>query len=612
MYSCKSIGNRVSRDGRIIAIDVFYNGVNFSLCNVYAPTNHKCQGKFLQILNEFISSNLNITQLIAGGDWNATLENIDKKGGILWKPTAYRNSIVSMMQELDLIDIFRKQKPNTKSYSYESKYLKVKSRIDYFLIAKQLTNYVQSVDTKTSITPDHKAIKLSMKLPKATRGPGLWKFNNSLLKDKEYIKQITDSYPIIREKYADIEDKRLKWELIKMEIRSITIPFAAHKAKQFRNQESDLQKRLDEIDKSINNSRDDQNIEAKLEEYDRLKNELNRLYEMKGKGAIFRSKVRWLENGEKPTKYFFNMEKRNYNRKVISELKRPDGKTVVNEQEIMSEIQSFYEKLYSSDIDHNDSVFNNFGLDLKFPILSDEEKTNLEGKITLEECEKILKTFQNGKSPGDDGFTAEFYKTFFKLLGQDLVSSFNAAFDAGEMSISQRRGVITLIPKEESNLLLLSNWRPITLLNVDYKIASKVIAKRIERVLPSLIHPDQTGFMTGRYIGQNIRLINDIIQQTEQQKIPGILILLDFQKAFDSLEWSFIQNTLTLFNFGNEIKKWISTFYMNSESSVLNNGFCTNYFKLSRGVRQGCPLSPLSLYLSRRSTSYQNTTRQNN
>ena len=94
-----------------------------------------------------------------------------------------------------------------------------------------------------------------MKLPKATRGPGLWKFNNSLLKDKEYIKQITDSYPIIREKYAGIEDKRLKWKLIKMEIRSITIPFATHKAKQFRNQESD---------KSINNSRDDQNIEAKL------------------------------------------------------------------------------------------------------------------------------------------------------------------------------------------------------------------------------------------------------------------------------------------------------------------------------------------------------------
>jgi len=123
------------------------------------------------------------------------------------------------------------------------------------------------------------------------------------------------------------------------------------------------------------------------------------------------------------------------------------------------------------------------------------------------------------------------------------------------MSVSQRRGVITLLPKEDANLLILSNWRPITLLNVDSKIASKVIVKRIERVLPSLIHPDQTGFMKGRYIGQNIRLINDIIQQTELQKIPGILLLLDFPKAFDTLEWPFIQNTLNLFNFGNGIKK---------------------------------------------------------
>ena len=117
-----------------------------------------------------------------------------------------------------------------------------------------------------------------------------------------------------------------------------------------------------------------------------------------------------------------------------------------------------------------------------------------------------------------------------------MVSSFNAAFDIGEMSVSQRRGVITLLPKEDSNLLLLSNCRPITLLKTDIKIASKDIAKRIERVLPSIIHPDQPGFMKGRYIGQNIRLINDIIQQTELQKIPGILLFLDFQKAFDTLE----------------------------------------------------------------------------
>jgi len=141
------------------------------------------------------------------------------------------------------------------------------------------------------------------------------------------------------------------------------------------------------------------------------------------------------------------------------------------------------------------------------------------------------------------------------------------------MSISQRRDVITLIPKEDSDLELLNNWCPITLLNLDYKIMSTVIAKRIERILPHLVCSDQSGFVKGRYIGQNVRLINDILEQTKVQNIPGILLQLDFQKAFDTIEWKFIQNAIVLFNFGESIQRWISNFYSNIQSSALNNGF---------------------------------------
>ena len=125
----------------------------------------------------------------------------------------------------------------------------------------------------------------------------------------------------------------------------------------------------------------------------------------------------------------------------------------------------------------------------------------------------------------------------------------------GELSISQRRGIITLTPKEDGSLLDLSNWRPITLLNVDFKIAAKAIAKRFEPILPVLIHPDQTGFVKGRYIGENIRLINDIMEITKSQNLPGILTSLDCRKAFDSLEWPFIMKTLDYFNFGSDIKR---------------------------------------------------------
>ena len=137
------------------------------------------------------------------------------------------------------------------------------------------------------------------------------------------------------------------------------------------------------------------------------------------------------------------------------------------------------------------------------------------------------------------------------------------------------------------DLSTLANWRPITLLNLDYKIASKAIARRLENVLALLMNP-----------GQNIRLINDIREQTKVQNIPGILLQLDLRKAFDTIEWEFIQRTIALFNFGESIQRWISIFYSNTESAVLNNGFCTNYFHLSREVRQGCPLSPYVFVLA--------------
>ena len=107
-----------------------------------------------------------------------------------------------------------------------------------------------------------------------------------------------------------------------------------------------------------------------------------------------------------------------------------------------------------------------------------------------------------------------------------------------------------------------------------------------------LTNSDQSGFMKERFIGQNIRLINDILDQTKLQNVSGILLQLDFRKAFDTVEWPFIQQTLSKFNFGDSLKRWVQTFYCNAESSTLNNGLCTKQIPLSRGVRQGCPLSP--------------------
>ena len=112
-----------------------------------------------------------------------------------------------------------------------------------------------------------------------------------------------------------------------------------------------------------------------------------------------------------------------------------------------------------------------------------------------------------------------------------------------------------------------------------------------------MIYSHQTEFVKGRYIEQNVRLLEGILENTDIKKLPGIVLFMDFEKAFDTIEWSFIQNVLRRFNFGQDIRKRISVLYSDVESAVLNGGYSTNYFKVSRGVRQGCPLSPLSFVL---------------
>ena len=581
-------------DGRVVLINAYFKTFKFSLCNIYAPNNAALQKVFIENLAEILISKADISNLIVVGDWNVTLEAVDKKGGIQWKPSVYRDLLVQFMDELNLVDILRIKNPGKKCFTYESSALKMKSRIDFFLIPKSLIASTKTADIKTAIAPDHKAIRLNLQCEIKKRGPGLWKFNNSLLNDDTFVDLITTNYPLICSKYAYLANLNLKWEMIKMEIRSLTIPYAKNKAKKVRNLEKQLESSIESLENKIN-THPDNDTDAEQQEYERLKNELRRIYEERADGAIFRSKIRWIEHGEKPTKYFFNMERRNYNKKTITELTVAGGTTISKEDDILVEIRSFYENLYNTDLgDDSTSLFQDFTdtLKTKLPKLSEDQRDVIEGKLTLEECRKALMSLRCGKSPGEDGFTVEFYKFFFELLGREFLDSINASYDQNELSISQRRGVITLIPKEDANLKDLSNWRPITLLNVDYKIASKAIATRIEKVLPLLINSNQTGFVKGRYIGENIRVINDILEQTKAQDIPGILLLLDFRKAFDTLEWGFIQNTLDLFNFGSNIKQWVKTFYNNTESSVLHNGFTTNYFKLSRGVRQGCPLSP--------------------
>ena len=150
---------------------------------------------------------------------------------------------------------------------------------------------------------------------------------------------------------------------------------------------------------------------------------------------------------------------------------------------------------------------------------------------------------------------------FWKHLGHFIVRSINFGFKKGELSVRQKEGIITCIPKENKSRYNMKNYRPISLLNCIYKIASDAIANRFKTTLHKLIHKDQTGFISGRYLGENSRLVYDIMHCAEQYNLKGLLLLIDFEKAFDSISWSFINKVLSFFGLGKSIISWVNLFF---------------------------------------------------
>ena len=152
--------------------------------------------------------------------------------------------------------------------------------------------------------------------------------------------------------------------------------------------------------------------------------------------------------------------------------------------------------------------------------------------------------------------------------------------------------IITLIEKKGKDKRLIKNWRPISLINVDAKIISKALAKRVEKVVPYLIHANQNAFVKCRSIFDALRTIDDVVDYTKRNCLPGILIAIDFEKAFYTPEFNFLIRTLHKFNFGPSFIHWIRILYKDISSAVMKKGFTTGHFPLERGVRQGDPLSP--------------------
>lgn len=599
-FEYKVHGELKDKGGNYLILDMSISRLRFSLLAVYGPNDDdpSFYGNLLDQVLKFEN-----TSIIAVGDWNIVQNySIDTKNYKQENNTRAQAKLSDIMSVLDLNDIWRQRNPDVRHFTWRGPHGKL-SRLDYFLVSSDIESFVSRSDIGYSYRSDHCPVILELILNNQDRGRGTWKFNNSLLSDKDYVQKVKQVISDIISEYSipssddntDVEfsiSHQLLWDTMKMKIRGMTIAYTSHLKKEKVKEESRLEVLLKQKQGEYDSSSG--NIQL-YEEINVIEKQLQENRENKIRGMVARAKAKWQAEGEKSSRYFCNLEKRHYVEKLIPKLISDDNSEITDLKSIISEQVKFYKKLYSTssptlDDSHKQLFFDDHNPFIKK--LDNVQKEMCEGALTYQECLMALKNMKNYRSPGLDGFTTEFYKFFWNDCHIFLLASLNEGYEKGELSISQRQGVITCLPKEDKCKYYLKNWRPITLINCDVKIGSAAIANRMKPILQDLISDTQKGFLKGRYIGECTRTILDILDSTEDEDIPGLLLMLDFEKAFDSVEWSFIHDTLQFYGFGEYFCNWIKCFYSNVSSCVLNNGHCSEFFHLERGVRQGDPLSP--------------------
>ena len=307
---------------------------------------------------------------------------------------------------------------------------------------------------------------------------------------------------------------------------------------------------------------------------------------------MIRSKTQSIQENEKPSAYFFQKEATLSKNKTIKTIQH-NTNTYNNSKDILTCFRSFYETLYSEE--PVDSSLNSLFFD-DLPKIDHSDNLFLEKKIEKDEFLHALKEMKPNKSPGSDGLTNAFYLNFFHLFGDVLCKIINLAYEDGELSETQKLSYITLICKDETRSEEMKCYRPISLLNIDYKIISKIITIRLGKVLPKIIGIDQTCSVKGRSIFDNLHLIRNIIDYVHQKNLAASFICLDQEKAFDRVSRSYMFDALTAFGFNSNFIKWVKLLYNDISSSVIVNNHISQAFPIKRGVLQGCSLS-MPLYV---------------
>uniref|UniRef100_A0A803TK36 Reverse transcriptase domain-containing protein n=1 Tax=Anolis carolinensis TaxID=28377 RepID=A0A803TK36_ANOCA len=461
------------------------------------------------------------------------------------------------------------------------------------------TKLITSQATVIKILPrlysDHAPMEILIENEKNTSREYRWRLNDLLIKDpseqERYRGILREYFQLNREEDTDIASI---WEASKAYIRGHFIQHSIRKNKDKRVKQKKLTDMVASLEEKLKINSKDKEVIFKLDALKRCVDEQN-LEEMGKKLTYVRQQN--FENANKVGKWLAWRVNKRKQSQCIDKIQDEDI-TYFDRKGIENQFVNYYKNLYSEDNIPKERVVQYLGeQDIKK--LTETQREILNKKIEIEEIERAIKRLKANKAPGPDGLTTAYYKTFQDMLSIPLQKVMNRILEGEKVPQTWENANIVLIPKKNTDNAKVSNYRPISLLNVDYKIFTSVLAERLKKVLAERINEDQCGFLPGRQQKENIRILLNAIEYYEKNRQKEIAFLfLDAEKAFDSVNWFCMFEILSEMDIGHYFQNAIRNIYTKQRARIIINGQLSDTLEIKKGTRQGCLLSPLLFILT--------------
>ncbi|GJS86684.1 RNA-directed DNA polymerase, eukaryota [Tanacetum coccineum] len=374
-----------------------------------------------------------------------------------------------------------------------------------------------------------------------------------------------------------------KLQMLKKEIRAWTLDFKRHQV----GLSKDLKSKLCDIDKVLDQGGvTDDILLSRLE----VLKQLHDVQSSNNRDIMQKAKIRWAIEGDENSKYFhaiINKKRANLSVKGIM----VDGDWIVEPDLVKQEFRRHFTDRFQDPGSRRGS------LNFPFPNrLNNDQILELESPISNEDIRTAVWGCGVDKSPGPDGFTFEFFRKYWTVVGPDFCIAVKWFFDHGDFAIGCNSSFVALIPKVLDPKVV-SDYRPISLIGSLYKVVTKILASRLSLVISDLISDVQTAFLPNRQILDGPFIINEILARCKLKKQQAMIFKVDFAKAYDSVRWDYLDDVLISFGFGPKWRSWIRGSLSSGKASILVNGSPTTEFHLYRGLKQGDPLAPFLFLL---------------